>query len=118
MPLLRHHPLLLWLVALLFGAGHGHQVLGQFETHHHHGWEVHSSGEAHPHDDGEHHGDEGDPDQDSHHMNTHHVVVAVIPAPAVVMIVAPLPVVLAELSAEAMPEAPVVGIDHPPQLVG
>jgi hypothetical protein len=112
------HRLLIVLVALLFAAGHGHQVLGQFEIHHHHGLEVHALGEVHEHEGDEQHEDGEDPDQDGDHMLTCHAALAAVPADGSVVIVVVRSVRLVGMHAEAMPEAPVAGIDYPPQLVG
>ena len=118
MPFLRAHRLLLLCVALLFAVGHAHQVLGQYEAHHHHGLETHVLGAVHGHDGGEHHEDEGDSEKDSDHMKSCHAVVAAVSEQIISMIVARHSVALAAVCAEAMPEAPVAGIDYPPQLVG
>jgi len=51
-------------------------------------------------------------------MLEHDAVVGLVPAAIIPMIVALNSVALVDMSAEAMPEAPVAGIDHPPQIVG
>ena len=51
-------------------------------------------------------------------MNSVHATVATVPEQIISMIVAQLSVALVDLSTATMPEAPVAGIDHPPQLVG
>ena len=114
--LIRNHRLLLILVALFFAAGHAHQVFGQFKTHHHHGWEMHSLGEVHEHEGGEHHEDHGDPERESEHMLRDHMVVGIAPAHLTLMIAARHAVSLGNMRTESMPEAPVAGIDLPPQL--
>ena len=107
---------LLWAVAALFALGHAHQILGQFETHHHHGFETHIAGDVHHHEGGEHHEDQGDPGKDADHMAGDHASVGVVPAQIVGLVIAAHPVALVDLGAEAMPDAPVAGIDHPPQV--
>ncbi len=116
MPSLRTHRLLLLLVALLFAVGHAHQVLGRFEAHHHHGVETHTLGDVHEHEGGEHHEDDGDSEKDSDHMMMDHATVADVPAQIISMVVALHSVARVDLSADMMPEAPVAGIDYPPQL--
>jgi hypothetical protein len=112
-------PRLLFLaVALLFAVGHAHQVLGRFEAHHHDSVEEHAVGDLHDHDGGEHHEDGGDSEKDSDHMKMDHATVADVPAQIVSMVVALHSVERVDLSADAMPEAPVAGIDYPPQLGG
>ena len=118
MPFVRTHRLLLLLVALLFAAGHAHQILGRVEAHHHHGLETHALGAVHDHDGGEHQEDEGDSEKDSDHMKSDHAAVGAVPATIISMVVALHSVARVDLSAETMPEAPVAGIDYPPQLVG
>lgn len=111
MTFLRHQRLLLLFVALIFAVGHAQQVLGKFQAHHHE-IEMHAVGER---DD--HHGG-GDEQKDADHMLADHVVIAVVPASMVPPIVAMHGVALVDVRAVEMPEAPVVGIDHPPQLRG
>lgn len=118
MPSLRNHRLLLLLVALLFAVGHAHQVLGRFEAHHHHGMETHMLGDVHEHEGGEHHEDDGDSEKDSDHMMMDHATVADVPTQIISMVVALHSGACVDLSADMMPEAPVAGIDYPPQLVG
>ena len=116
MLLLRTQRLLIAIVTLLFAAGHGHQVLGQYEVHHHHGLEMHTLGEVHEHEGGEHHEDESDPLADADHMLAHHSALAAVQPGIVTLIVLVAAIPLVDVSAEVMPEAPVVGIDYPPQL--
>ena len=112
-------PRLLFLaVALLFAVGHAHQVFGRFEAHHHHGVETHALGDVHEHEGSEHHEDEGDSEKDSDHMKMDHATVVAVPAQIISLVVALHSVARVDLSAETMPEAPVAGIDYPPQLVG
>ena len=114
MPSLRNHRFLLLLVALLFAMGHAHQVLGRFESHHHDA----DLAEHRDHDGDEHDQHDGDGKKDAEHMLEHDAVVGLVPAPIIPMIAALHSVTLVDISAEAMPEAPVAGIDYPPQLVG
>ena len=116
MALIRSQPLVLIVATFLFAVGHGHQILGQFEAHHHHGWEMHSLGEVHEHEGGEHHEDHGDPGKDSDHMLADHMVTAIAPAPVIAMVIALQKAALVAVIAETVPEAPVAGIEHPPQL--
>jgi len=111
---LRTHRWLLLLVALLFAVGHAHQAFGRFELHHH-GAEI---AEHHDHDAGEQSQHDGDGKKDAEHMLEHDAVVGLVPAAIIPMIIALNSVALVDMSAEAMPEAPVAGIDHPPQIVG
>ena len=114
----RAHRLLFLLVALLFAVGHAHQVLGRFEAHHHHGLEMHALGDVHDHEGGEHPEDDGDSEKDSDHMESQHATVEAVPEQIISIVVALHSVARVDLSAETMPEAPVAGIDYPPQLVG
>lgn len=113
MAFIRTHRLLMLLVALLFAAGHAHQVFGRFELHHH---DLGIAAHNHDGDEQDHHDRDGQ--KDAEHMLADHAVIAVVPALIVSPIVAMHAVALVDMSAEAMPEAPVAGIDHPPQLIG
>ena len=109
---LRTHRLLLLFVALLFAVGHAHQVFGRYELHHHDA----EMAEHHDHDADEPDQHDGDGKKDADHMLEHDAVVGLVPAAIIPMIVALHSVALVDLSAEAMPDAPVAGIDSPPQL--
>ena len=113
----RKRRLLLLFAALLFAVGHFHQVLEKFEAHHH-GIEMQTHEERDEHNGGAHDEGEGEKQKDADHMLTGHVMMAVMPALMVPPIVAMHGVALVGVSAVEMPEAPVVGIDHPPQLRG
>ena len=117
MTFLRNQRLLFLFAALLFAVGHAHQVLGRFEAHHH-GFEMRTVSEMDDHDTGAHDEDHGDRQKDADHMVADHAVIAVVPA----LMVPPIGVMhgaaLVDVRAVEMPEAPVAGIDHPPQLRG
>lgn len=117
MTFLRKHHFLIFIGALLYVAGHVHQVLGKYEAHHH-GIEMQTGEERNGHHSGTHNESDEEKQKDADHMLAAHGVMAVMPALMVPPIVAMHGVALVGVRAVEMPEAPVVGIDHPPQLRG
>lgn len=111
MPFHRIHHLLLLLVALLFAVGHLDLVLGSYDSHHH---DAEVTGHHDENAGGQH---EGSGEEDADHMLQHDGVVGVMPA-ITPKIIAPCSITLMDISILTMPEAPVAGIDYPPQLVG
>ena len=113
---LRHNRLLLILTALLFAAGYGEQVFGRFEAHHHHGAEVHSDATVESHEGEQHHGEDGDGQRDADHRLDHLAAIGTLPPVVFSLIVNVEVVALVEWRAVNRTEAPVLGIDYPPQL--
>lgn len=112
----RNNRLILLFVSLLFAVGHAHQVFGRFEAHHH-GVETHTLGDVHEHQGGDHHDDNGDSEKNSDHMKSDHAMVVAVPTQIISVMGVLHSAARMELSAETMPEAPVAGIDYPPQLI-
>ena len=121
MLLLRTHHLLRLLVALLFALGYAHQIFGRYELHHHGAVIVGHLDDAaaaeHDHEDEEHDHHDDNEQRNADHMCEHASLAAVLPALIVPMVVAQDSVALVVVSAGEVPEAPVAGIDHPPQLI-
>ena len=113
MGLICSHRTLVFFVMLLFGAGHAHQVFGRFVTHHH---DAECVLEHHAGDEERHHN--GDSSKDAEHMDEHASLAGVVPPWIAPMIVTLHSMALVDVSPVEMPEAPVAGIDHPPQLIG
>ena len=108
--LLPRQRLLFVLIAIFFAIGHGHQLLGQFEKHDHGSPydQQHSSGDA----------DSDHQETSNTHSLVDHATAAVIPLTIVVVEVSSTVFALYGESTVTLPDAPVLGIDHPPQLVG
>lgn len=102
--------MLLALVALFFAIGHAHQVFERFEAHTH-------SGAAHPHDhDPSEDSDHEDPVNGNDHSAWHHLVTAVIDVAQEPLITRLEMLSMVESVAVLPPDAPVLGIEHPPQI--
>ena len=112
------------VVAMLFAVGHGYEESGKFFAHHHGPAHQHGHGGVdggRPADDAGRpganpHQDSPGPLTDADHCLAHHGVVALLPTVPVLPGVDFHHVSLHAAVVKRAPEAPAVGIDHPPQL--
>ncbi len=111
----RSHPLVAVLVVLLLAVGHGEQIFGQFARHHHE-WQAHRDAEASGPKGADHQQGEGDPKRGDNCCLEHLNVIGAVPSVMFALIVNRQQVGLVATSVASRVEAPVRGIDYPPQL--
>lgn len=115
-------PLLLALIALAFAFGHGHQVIERFHAHEHgtapecqdkvgEPCVALSAAQA-----GEHDSKHGEPATGHGHCCTHHSAAAVLHTPRLVLGAWMNGCDWLRSADALLPDAPVIGIEHPPQI--
>ena len=113
--LLLQRRFLLTLIAICFAIGHGHQLFEQFENHGH--GLPNQQADYLQQDDSSSNDADSDPQNSSDtHVLVEHGASAVIPLAAILAALRSAAFALHGETATTLPDAPVLGIEHPPQL--